>query len=503
MTYINPLAVDYLRLAQHGIAPDNFVGADMRYSAEYELLENELGKAAALQAGNIDWALVRSQAEALLATQSKDLRVAVWLVWSLYQCESLRGLHAGLQMLHELCAAQWDALLPSKPRTRLAALTWLAQRLEQLGGALPASVAEPLARALIEVLTAFDSLLTARFDAPALSLHALIQSLQELLTSTPTAAPVRPAQPLAVAPNGMPDNDAEAQRQLRHLQELARPLASYWLTQRPGDPRAVRLARGLQWLAIDSLPTCDDARITTLRGLPAGKVASYRERLQQKPSGELLAELEASVARAPFWLDGQRLVWQCLQLLGAPIAMREVEGQLALFLQRLDGVETLHFHDGTPFADAETLVWIATQVRPQPLAPLDSNRSAADAPAWTQALDTGRATLRQHNLKAAVRLLKDGMRTARGGREQFFWQLTLARLCVEASRYELAKPLLESLDRQLLSTGVADWEPDLALEVLQLLHSCCQRLTRKNDPGDQQHEIHRRLCRLDLEAVLD
>ena len=34
--------------------------------------------------------------------------------------------------------------------------------------------------------------------------------------------------------------------------------------------------------------------------------------------------------------------------------MVEVEMQLALFLQRIPGLEELRYHDGAPFADAET-----------------------------------------------------------------------------------------------------------------------------------------------------
>ncbi|MCZ9335910.1 type VI secretion system domain-containing protein, partial [Klebsiella pneumoniae] len=79
---------------------------------------------------------------------------------------------------------------------------------------------------------------------------------------------------------------------------------------------------------------------------------------------DLLVDLENSTARAPFWLDGQRLAWECLQELDAAQAMREVEIQLALFLQRVPRLEELYFHDGTPFADAETRAWISGQVMP-------------------------------------------------------------------------------------------------------------------------------------------
>ncbi|MCY1373390.1 type VI secretion-associated protein [compost metagenome] len=102
-----------------------------------------------------------------------------------------------------------------------------------------------------------------------------------------------------------------------------------------------------------------------------------------------------------------------------------------------------------------------------------------------------------------MRQLQDGMRRAQGGRQRFLWQLTLARLCFEAGRYEVARPLLESLDRQLLSCGLVDWDPELSLDVLHLLRTCCQRLNRKAESREQQDDIHRRICHLDLEMALD
>src|SRR5690606_21704384 len=59
----------------------------------------------------------------------KDLRVACWLGWGLYRCEGINGLLAGVSLLNSL-VQHWDLLHPLKPRTRTAAIGWLANRLE-------------------------------------------------------------------------------------------------------------------------------------------------------------------------------------------------------------------------------------------------------------------------------------------------------------------------------------------------------------------------------------
>ncbi len=95
------------------------------------------------------------------------------------------------------------------------------------------------------------------------------------------------------------------------------------------------------------------------------------------------------------------------------------------------------------------------------------------------------------------------MAQAQGGRARFFWQLALARLCSAAKKHELAKTQLESLDQTLQASGLGEWEPDLALEVLRLLHNCYELLPQNHAIRERKEEIHRRLCHLDLEVVLD
>ena len=520
MTYSSKLATHYLDIARTPIDRDNFPGNDVRYSSEFEALENELGKAAALhESGAIDWEQVRSGAESILREQSKDLRAASWLAWSLYQRESFAGLQAGLGLLHHLCLEHWDDLHPRKPRTRSAAIGWLVPRLEQaLATDVPIGEQLPLFRALADLLRTLETCLSRHLGDEAPLLLPVCRRLDELVEraaqgrAEPGKVGVALAQVKQVATqilsaNTPIDNEKDAHKALRSQQEAARPLCAWWIRQKASDLRALRLSRTLLWLGIDSLPERNAEQVTALRGLPADKLAGFRERFAQGLYADLLVDLEASMARAPFWLDGQRLAWECLQELDAAQAMREVEIQLALFLQRVPGLEELRFHDGAPFADGQTRAWIASHAMPHlqlPQAGAQAQPVEAGAlPAWDEALQQALPLLRKDGLKPAVQQLKQGLAQARGGRERFCWQLGLARLCIAAKKYELAKTQLESLDQTLQAAGLGDWEPDLALEVLRLLHSCCELLPQNHAVRERKEEIYRRLCHLDLEVVLE
>lgn len=172
MTYSSKLSSHYLELAEQPISKDVFAGEDVRFSSEYEALENELGKALSLhENGQTDWLKILENSEALLRAQSKDLRVAAWLTWALYQRESFPGLLAGLGLLERLCSRHWVEIHPLKARTRAAAIGWLVPRLEQaLNENVPIKEQLPLFRRLAEHLEKLDTALTAQLgdDAPLL-----------------------------------------------------------------------------------------------------------------------------------------------------------------------------------------------------------------------------------------------------------------------------------------------------------------------------------------------
>lgn len=518
MSFAAKLSAHYFELAKCSVHAENFAGDDVRFSSEFEALECELAKASSVhENGQIDWRMVRENSEALLRSQSKDLRVGAWLTWALYQCESFQGLVAGLGLLHHLCAHHWAVVHPAKARTRAAAISWLVPRLEQvLDENIAIKEQLPLFRRLVEHLEGLDAACTSHLGDEAPLLLPISRRLKTMVQRAANNQPEPGVVGAAVAqvkqvatqlftPGAPIDNEKEAHKALRAQQESARPLCAWWLKQKATDLRALRLNRTLLWLPIDAVPERNTEHVTALRGLPADKLKAFQERYEQAKYADLLVELEASLAKAPFWFDGQRMVWECLQALNAELAMREVEIHFALLIQRLPGIVELRFHDGTPFADPATRTWISAHVMPH-LQSASAPRKVEVTciqPAWELALEEVLPILRKDGLKTAVQILKQGLQSANGGRARFFWQFALARLCFMAKKYELAKTQLEILDQNLQDSGLNAWEPDLTLEVLHLLHSCCESLPQNHAVRERKDEIYRRLCHLDLEVVLE
>jgi type VI secretion system protein ImpA len=79
-----------------------------------------------------DWPLVATRCAGMIATRSKDLRLAVWLAEALAKTHGLRGLGDGYAVLAGLCDQYWTGLYPlvddGDYDQRIGNLFWLLAR---------------------------------------------------------------------------------------------------------------------------------------------------------------------------------------------------------------------------------------------------------------------------------------------------------------------------------------------------------------------------------------
>ncbi|MGR3889904.1 type VI secretion system protein TssA [Pseudomonas sp. 1152_12] len=517
MVYSDTLYAYYLEVARQPCSPEDFAGCDIRFSSEFETLEFELGKAQSIHGSSLpDWQKVSENSECLLREHSKDLRVAVWLTWALHQRDSFPGLLAGLGLLRYLCEHYWPTVHPAKSRTRSAAFSWLVLRLEPLFAQnLSLTDQLPLFQALQEHLASLDALWGERLGDDAPLLLPILRQLSERLARATQSridpgglagviAQVKQATTQLRKPEQSVNNEKDAHKLLRVLQEQARPLCAWWLRQSATDLRALRLNRTLAWLTLISYPDANNERVTTLRAPSPDKLKRFKDRFNQGHYADLLLELEVSLASALFWFDGLRMAWECLEALQADLAMTELEMNFALLLQRLPSLPEFRFDDGSGFADPATVDWIALHVlrHLHKAEPLSTTADVGSEP-WEAALQAVMSRLRKEGLRAAVGELKQGLHAACSDRARFHWRLALARLCIRAGKHELGKIQLEQLDLELQHAGLERWEPELAFQVARLLHRCYDLLPQDHAVRERKEVTHRRLCHFDLEAVLE
>jgi type VI secretion system protein ImpA len=136
------------------ISDDGPAGEDLRYTDVYDQVQEARREDdPSLPQGvwqtklkQADWPTVGAVCAEALATRSKDLQLAAWLLEARFHLEGLPGVRSGLALLSDLCTRYWEDLYPGSPDelgARLSPVHWLnekfALRLRHIPVALAAS----------------------------------------------------------------------------------------------------------------------------------------------------------------------------------------------------------------------------------------------------------------------------------------------------------------------------------------------------------------------------
>lgn len=123
------------------ISTEQLAGESLRYDPTYDLIrEARRADDANLPQGiyvtdlkKADWSLVEKLCAEALATRSKDLQLAGWLMEAWIHRYGFRGAREGLVLLRGLAEGFWDHLYPpldeDDPELRLAPLHWIDDKL--------------------------------------------------------------------------------------------------------------------------------------------------------------------------------------------------------------------------------------------------------------------------------------------------------------------------------------------------------------------------------------
>jgi type VI secretion system protein VasJ len=241
------------RAAAISISPvpgDEAVGSSIRYDEAFTQLETELAKLEQPAGGEVDWRLVEQGSADLLATRSKDLLLAAWLVRASWHRDGVAGLASGLGILRDLLANFGDHLHPQRTRPRRAALEWLGDKLAAIiDDRQLAADAQATAHSIaaIEAIIAWSA---GRFDGADCGLTGLLARLRA--GSLQVAAEAVQADVVAT-PGAMATASAQTGAITSRAQAVARlrELGDWFATHEPLSPIAPLLRRAEAWSGKD------------------------------------------------------------------------------------------------------------------------------------------------------------------------------------------------------------------------------------------------------------
>lgn len=514
----------FSELGTQAIPGAQAAGTDVRNDQDFEAIEAEIAKLSSLSSSNlVDWALVVKLSTEMLSTKAKDLSLACFLSAALLETRALPGLADGLQVVAGLLDTYWETLYPplKRIRARRNAIEWLVERVvkraDETGWPALGPQAPELVATLLGSLQAIDkALLEKDSDAPSIRpLLSLVKALPVIEVLDPeatakTAAKVASSSAAmaasAAASHIAPDSAETAEKALDKACADLASIASWLLQANIADPLSYRLNRLAVWTPLNTLPPTSAEK--TLFPAPISQIVDALARLTASQSdADIIAFAEAQLAAFPLWLDLNCVCAAALERLGGEhlAASREVSGETARLIERLPSLLHFSFASGMPFADSATQAWLQSWQSPGSAnaAPASQGgKSGGGKSASRDALKTlvgnARALASNDNLAGAIASLQGRIEEGGSASDQLFLKIRLCELLLQerpgAALEAFALPLVECIDRFRL----AEWEPGLALDGLQVAY---QVLSREEASNPAAVSLLQRIAALDASAA--
>ncbi|HMI94199.1 MAG TPA: type VI secretion system protein TssA [Polyangiales bacterium] len=545
------LAAQVAARAAEWLAPiraDQPAGDDARYDDGYVRVRDQIKRLDSPAGIAVEWVHVLRDSSALLQTRSKDLLIAVHLVYALYDQRGLDGLYSGLCLLHGLLERYWDGLYPDLrrgPRARANAIAWLIARLDTLGERPLAPAEHPLVAQLVQLAAELERMVDARFADQRPALSPLSSALERLALAVPAPAPPKAAVaaapepaaktttpaavpaplpaaaaaspapapgpavaaklPTEIGPAPVVSNQYELDAFYRKLRTQLWELANALRTVDDADPVAYRLARTASYLTVVDTVQSEPNGNTTF-GAPSPYLLGEVEGLVKDQQWQkALALAESSLQKSAYLLDLHRHVHDALQRLGPRYAraQRTVEAELGSLLKRAPELPERRFDNGTPFADAATQEWLA-QLAAASGGGANGGKPGDDADPEDQAtLAAVRSSIAAGQTVEALEAFEELQARLGSGRERFSARLIVARAHASAGDGEMAAAVFEGLIEELDRHRLDVWDPSLASECLASYYHCLKALgQRDKEMAQAAGVVYRRLCRVDPKRAL-
>jgi len=555
-----------------------------------------------------DWNQVIKLAGEALATQSKDLQLAVWLAEAHFKKEGFALLRDSLMLLKQLLENFWDTIYPEvedgDAEFRATPLSWLGNFDLQIrmapitrGGLSAvdlkvsagvgyktdaeaagnekladynAAVAEGKISAdafdadfdktpkkyYVDLNDTFDSALEKleelqvlceeKFgdDAPGFSklrkaleeTGVTVRSLLNRKREKEPDEPVAGAEPEEETPEETPSYEGES-APAAAAAPAKKKSGSLSAEPQDADDAIARIAAAARYLRTQD--AYSPAPYLLLSGFRFGELRSGGDAVDasrlEAPPTELRQQIKKASLESDWagvlataesalelpcgrgWLDVHRYAARACTELGwyyeglRKGVLSEVRG----VLQDYPDLPKLTLLDDTPTANAETIQWIESDVKPAGGASQNGDSYSSPAPSYSAAApdpgsdglgappdawELAQQALRSGRVREAVELIDREVKMERSGRGRFLRKTQLARIFIDSGNEPMALPLLEQLALEIESRSLEDWEPSETIaHPLTLLYRCLSRTDRESP---DVKKLYAKLCRLDPVAAM-
>ena len=443
---------------------DRPVGEDLRYAPVYDEIKEARRADDLLDRGDwqrdiktSDWGTVIKLASEALSTRTKDLQIAAWLTEALVNTDGFAGLATGLQILNGFLQNYWEQVYPE---IEDGDLDFRAASFEFMNDKFGVYVSQiPLTDPAVTNGYSFIKWQESRevgYEADT----------RDRFGSTDYNKVTAREEKIAEGKISAEDFDAAvAQTSLVWYESLAADLA-----------RAQEEAKKL------------DALLDEKFGSNAPSLSQLLGALEE--SGRLVTRtLKDKRGREP---APQPAAEQPSQAVAEAEAQPKRGYISRLFKRHQEPASGTEPEVGEEMAQPEAMDEGRT---PGPFS--DSRR--LEAARWEEAL----AVLENVGIKEALDKLLSASCSAPSVRERDRYRLLMAKLCLEADRPDLARPIAEELHALIEELHLDRWESPLWIaEVLDALYQCLTRGEPSDEDIGRARDLFQRLCTTDITKAM-
>jgi type VI secretion system protein ImpA len=454
------------------IPGDNPSGASLRYEKIYDQIkeartedDDSLPSGAwERQVKKADFNLVIKLAGEALATKSKDLQLAAWLIEAHVKKEGLSLVEPCFKLMHDLQEQFWDTIYPviedGDVGLRAMPMEWVANRVAAL-------VREaPITKKGLNFFQYKESR-TVGYEADVEASDSKREARRQAIEDGKTtgedfdAAFAATSKALYV---GLHDSLQSTLTTLETLQEFSEE------KYRDEGPSFAKLRTSIE--EVDQV---------------VNSLLAEKRKTEPDPVDEAAVEGHEEAAETE-------------ESVGALVAVNAGKGKsLSAFAMRNAG-----------FVSAKPMDWsdAVNRIRECALF-IQEERPSSPATFLLQAVvqmgemgeqdDLAREMIRQGQLPQAIQLLLRDAARQPNGRARFQSRLHIAQLCVDAGEKRVAVRVLDELIKEIDERKLEEWEAgELIAQPLALLLKCLE-----SDDDGRREELFSRLCRIDPIAALN
>jgi type VI secretion system protein VasJ len=483
----------------------NGTGEDPRYSDQFIQIKQEIDR---LSDANFE--LVMKLSREVLISVGKDLRVAGYLIMSTLYCKGISELPDAITVYRMILDKLWDGCFPIKESARKQAFAWLNSDrmdtfIQQQNGDTASLEHLQRLRTEIDLLnklarqrmgdeapqwTRINSWVDNFLKEKLAQKNAQDQEQREQAQKQSQTQSAQEDHLRQLASGDAPLTESRAEQQIGKIVTFYR--------ERGERAQSVALSRAIRWgglltppneAGVTRIPPFRENALNELSALQASgagldQVFVLCENLLMEPGGQ--------------WnMDLQHIAHKTLVGLSDTASIHVLEAEIKSLLKRCVGLVDLCYAGRVPFANETTKEWLSSLATEVSSENEERAVNAEDSEIKKITIEASKACT-GGNLVAGLEVLKE--LPGSNGRQRFIRRIEEAKLCIKTKHTEMAKPMLDALDREIVRSDLSAWEPNIAISVWRLqLKLIALELPKANSTQQQDlksriQEINASIC---------